>query len=947
MSIDTSKHGDSSTTVHGHHGAFLASLGALSLLSITSRHRAYRSHNTLVVHRSQVVSRLTPAPPQDDVFGSHGSRVSVRDLFGNMPVRVKQRAVGLEVASEDERQWEYLRRTTTGLLLAWCEPVFITIKDVRKDRKIRVGRRASSQGNGSSSAQKDTKLKLDDILSMLSQAGYVSPDIWSSWIPISGSTTLFAIKGAVSTEPAPSKQTQFIAIDIEPLVPHLGHSVLYDHINKIFNNSNFGTIEDEAEVDEAEKDRRRQDGRFKSDGYTHKQLKGHKGIDRWPMFFLQISFRCNSLGPSASSSDLLGKETNVHAITKVLNAMLLEWLTAHRFRPRMQGLRHQVSRPSSESPPENHSSSLSQTTPTSQLIAAVPNAATAGPKRQRPRLLKSPKTVSEGVDLGAIHSSRYFSEWNRIKSGKPEFYEKAWGRSEANHPEEKSAQQINGIGRPRVDRFPLSFCAQPILPGQLNRQDIPSPHSRWQQAWWNEQNNRSVQGKQEQPSKSATDEAVEWEDPRTQERVQLDGRTGVTLNTQKSRAEPGSEEDNAQLDETSRQQARKTRVPQRLTKGSRPSSTGQPKESSLFTKFLNCWDNPVFEAVEERIPQVLPNDLNLQEYHRSPAQEIEQAFQDSLVFSGKRLSRDALRAAHVLAQVDKKFILVKMLATVPPSENADVERGRQKHVLVLIDQHAADERCKVEGLLQDLCIPNKELASNAQSSKPATRTINLDPPIKFEIPGSEKSLFQRRAQWFASWGIVCDIVDNNKPLDETRPASRPASRPVSGLNRKVGIVVKALPSAIAERCRLEPKHLINLMRSEIWKDNAPPLRSNDRNPITGSHLWLHCIGSCPRGMLDLINSRACRSAIMFNDQLSLSECQALVKRLANCAFPFQCAHGRPSMVPLVDLGNGDGGGIELDDGLQGTDLSRTQKRDRGFREVWREWKNLSGDGSSP
>lgn len=41
---------------------------------------------------------------------------------------------------------------------------------------------------------------------------------------------------------------------------------------------------------------------------------------------------------------------------------------------------------------------------------------------------------------------------------------------------------------------------------------------------------------------------------------------------------------------------------------------------------------------------------------------------------------------------------------------------------------------------------------------------------------------------------------------------------------------------------------------------------------------------------------------MFNDALSAEECEGLVRRLARCAFPFQCAHGRPSLVPLVDLG---------------------------------------------
>lgn len=45
---------------------------------------------------------------------------------------------------------------------------------------------------------------------------------------------------------------------------------------------------------------------------------------------------------------------------------------------------------------------------------------------------------------------------------------------------------------------------------------------------------------------------------------------------------------------------------------------------------------------------------------------------------------------------------------------------------------------------------------------------------------------------------------------------------------------------------------------------------------------------------------------MFNDPLSLEQCGSLLRRLTDCAFPFQCAHGRPSMVPLVDLGTQPG-----------------------------------------
>ncbi len=51
----------------------------------------------------------------------------------------------------------------------------------------------------------------------------------------------------------------------------------------------------------------------------------------------------------------------------------------------------------------------------------------------------------------------------------------------------------------------------------------------------------------------------------------------------------------------------------------------------------------------------------------------------------------------------------------------------------------------------------------------------------------------------------------------------------------------------------------------------------------------------------ILNSKACRSAVMFGDALSVPECAELLRRLAGCRYPFQCAHGRPSMTPLVTL----------------------------------------------
>lgn len=62
--------------------------------------------------------------------------------------------------------------------------------------------------------------------------------------------------------------------------------------------------------------------------------------------------------------------------------------------------------------------------------------------------------------------------------------------------------------------------------------------------------------------------------------------------------------------------------------------------------------------------------------------------------------------------------------------------------------------------------------------------------------------------------------------------------------------------------------------------------------IEDENNWLRALRDCPRELVNLINSRACRGAIMFNDTLTMDQCIRLVQELSVTAYPFQCAHGR-------------------------------------------------------
>lgn len=88
---------------------------------------------------------------------------------------------------------------------------------------------------------------------------------------------------------------------------------------------------------------------------------------------------------------------------------------------------------------------------------------------------------------------------------------------------------------------------------------------------------------------------------------------------------------------------------------------------------------------------------------------------------------------------------------------------------------------------------------------------------------------------------------------------------------------------------------------------------------------------------------------MFNDVLSLSECEGLVGELAGCVFPFVCAHGRVGVVPVVEIGVGEGEGFGRAVGQTlGLDESVGKPGEKGddesFAQAFRLWKERGGGG---
>ncbi|KAG4443355.1 hypothetical protein IFR05_001144 [Cadophora sp. M221] len=869
------------TEVHGSCGTFLASLSALALVSITSRHHLHRSHNTLTLHKTEVASRQTPAPLQQHLASQHGTRVTARDLFGNMPVRVKHRALVSEKERGYSKDWEMLIRDVTALLLPWRKTVAMTIRDSQTNHKMIVRPALMPFQAG--------KPSVPSVCSILAQASFISDEEKGSWISVHASTPNLDISGTISLDPTATKHVQFLCLGIQPISSSHGQSVLHDEINRLFANSAFGIEEQGEEIDSVEQDRRAKDGRYKGDGYTTKELKGaKKGVDRWPMFFIKIQL--SDLGTSMCQvQDVLdGKSQSLLRILELLQVMILQFLTKHHFRPKtgngQQPKRAVDAGQQVFSSPRTAHKSLVPRQPQEQSQAKAKRSSMKTKHRLDP-LGTNVKLPSFRQGLSAAEYP--FDSWSRVKKGAvsrpttPKLYEDVGdqhiSRPATAPPYLRNAPSMRNISTPRNPGL------QPLLSkdGKLIRvpfDDISllakSPSI----------STASVPPDSE-VTPGNTDEVVAWIDPVTKVKSLINQRTGLTIPA---------------INSASHASHRSRLTTFRLGQAP-PQTISIPWISTMLEK----WDNPIFALAEPSIPQLSPDSPdetthNIPHGHHQHCSQIDidRAFKESSSGINGRISKDALQRADVVSQVDQKFILVKLQSTSTASSELD-----SGDMLILIDQHAADERIRVERLMQELCSPPSP--NSAASS--GILTTSLAKVLNLDLSTKEIDLLQIHQSHFANWGIIYSISSST---------SIPSAQ---------CLTVHSLPPAIVERCQFSPRLLIDLIRTELWKVNdkqappTPPLPSGD---------WLQRLHTCPQGILDMVNSRACRSAIMFNDVLSREQCEILVKKLAECKFPFQCAHGRPSLVPLVELG-----ALNL-----GARLGEKQQG-AGFARQFRKWKD--------
>ncbi|XP_032963594.1 DNA mismatch repair protein Mlh3 isoform X4 [Rhinolophus ferrumequinum] len=275
-------------------------------------------------------------------------------------------------------------------------------------------------------------------------------------------------------------------------------------------------------------------------------------------------------------------------------------------------------------------------------------------------------------------------------------------------------------------------------------------------------------------------------------------------------------------------------------------AVGSESLQSLFSE----WDNPVFARYPEVAVDV------------SSGQAESLAVKIHNILYPYRFTKEMIHSMQVLQQVDNKFIACLM--STKTEENGEAGGN----LLVLVDQHAAHERVRLEQLIID----SYEKQQPQGSGRKKLLSSTISPPL--EIPVTEE---QRRLLWcyhanLEDLGLEIIFPDTSDSL----------------------VLVGKVPLCFVEREANELRRgrptVTKSIVEELIREQVELLQT------TGG-----IQGTLPLTVQKVLASQACHGAIKFNDGLSVEESYRLIEALSWCQLPFQCAHGRPSMLPLADI----------------------------------------------
>lgn len=239
------------------------------------------------------------------------------------------------------------------------------------------------------------------------------------------------------------------------------------------------------------------------------------------------------------------------------------------------------------------------------------------------------------------------------------------------------------------------------------------------------------------------------------------------------------------------------------------------------------------------------------------------------------LGSEALAFTAPVAQVDRKYIM----CVTPQAGDAE---QRPPLALLCMDQHAVDERIRLERNVASYVLACVHAASGGGGGVPvdtsaASSSWALPAPMSVPLQQREAAVLasEHGASWMQFWGFRYAIT-----------------------HKDTECTIASVPGVLAMRLAHEPDLVQDLVHHFVtWIDTQPQdvhqgLLLAVRAAPTSPSTFLSALRYLPPRFVGLLETQACHTAARFNQALSLDQCERLVRGLAGCVFPFQCAHGR-------------------------------------------------------
>lgn len=199
------------------------------------------------------------------------------------------------------------------------------------------------------------------------------------------------------------------------------------------------------------------------------------------------------------------------------------------------------------------------------------------------------------------------------------------------------------------------------------------------------------------------------------------------------------------------------------------------------------------------------------------------------------LDKQSFRDVRIIGQVNKGFILTRLCCT---------------QQLIIVDQHAADEKRIFEELHESIVV----------SRQPLLR------PIELHVTSQEYLTIADNREFLVECGVEISLNDGNTLLLTTSPI-------IAGMG--------------VSRCELNPGRLV--------RDVCTALESQPGERVHTGTTASKFLALSSSELRVTMASRACRSAIMIGDSLNYDQMQGIVCRLASLRDPWSCPHGRPTV----------------------------------------------------